>query len=384
MSDVLPAPKNAWKARATFIAIVLVSTIVSIILVHLFQTPSIMVVNAIPIILSGWFFGRRYALLAALLLFVVTGAYFKLAHLNALVDPKGLFLGIVSFGIFSAAGYALRSVRDLYDKIHKLNEAINDKNRELREAVLKDPLTDLHNRRYVDECIAGLATTFLRQISTPEFAMRNLGMDDKVILLMIADIDHFKRINDGFGHGAGDAALIEVSRRIKDSVRFDDTVIRWGGEEFLVVCPMVNKANAQAVIRKVLDGVRTEPVVLPDGTELPVTISLGAIWIPVFRDHPFAVSFDKAITVADKALYDAKAKGRNHARLVVAHQDAIAKHGGKVPESPEMFYGNEDCCTIVLVGADLIGSGSGGADWTESVNLESDVLEQVDPPAVGP
>ncbi|MEK7391478.1 MAG: hypothetical protein AAB214_02835 [Fibrobacterota bacterium] len=74
----------------------------------------------------------------------------------------------------------------------------------------------------------------------------------------------------------------------------------------------------------------------------------------MFRDHPFGVSFDKAITVADKALYDAKANGRNHARLVVAHQDAISKHGGSVPESPEMFYGNEDCCTIVLVGAALI------------------------------
>jgi len=331
-------------ARIGFLGINAVATAVSVYLVHYFQTPSIMVVNAIPIILCGWLFGRFHSLWSALLLFVTNGVYFKVTGQDAFVDPKGLFLGVVSYGIFSGAGFALRSVRDLYEKIHQLNAEINTKNLELRESSLKDPLTDLHNRRYVDEYVAEFATTFLRQLSTPEFALRNLGLDDKVILVAIADIDHFKRINDTHGHGAGDQALVEVARRLRESVRFDDTVIRWGGEEFLLVCPMVDKSNAGKVLKKVLDGVRTEPVVLADGTSLSVTISVGAIWLPFFPSRPFAVPFEKAILLADHALYDAKAMGRNRGRLVVG------KDTGAGLEGPlEEFYRDASRCTVSAV-----------------------------------
>ena len=344
MSDRDPVPQKLLGAKAGFLGINSVATAGSIFLVHFFQTPSIMVVNAIPIILCGWLFGRFHSFWSALLLFVTNGVYFKLTGQEAFVDPKGLFLGIVSYGIFSGAGFALRSVRDLYEKIHVLNAEINRKNLELRESSLKDPLTDLHNRRYVDEYIAELATTFLRQISTPEFSLRNLGVDGKVILVMIADIDHFKLINDSFGHGAGDQALVEVSRRIKDSVRFDDTVIRWGGEEFLIVCPMVDKSNAELVLKKVLDGVRTNPVVVADGTSTSVTISLGAIWLPVFQDRPLGVSFERAILLADHALYEAKCRGRNHGRLLVA-----VDPGASVQGSLEDFHRDGSRCKVRVV-----------------------------------
>ena len=339
-------------------AITLTAMVGSVFLARLFQTPSIMVVNAIPIILCGWLFGRFHPFYAALFLLVTNGVYFKLANLPGFVDPKGMFLGVVSYGIFSSAGFLLRSVRDLYHKIRVLNEQVEAKNRELREASLRDPLTDLHNRRYVDECVAGLAATFLRQLSTPEFALRHLGMDDKVILVMLADIDHFKKINDAHGHGAGDLTLVEVARRIKDSVRFDDTVIRWGGEEFLVVCPMVDRSTAEMVLSKVLMGVRNRPVVLAEGTELAITLSIGAIWLPVFPGHPFAVSFEKSILLADKALYDAKTHGRDHGRLVMATQDCAAFGDDRFPASPDEFLRDINSCTVRVVGERLVQPGS--------------------------
>lgn len=343
-----PTPTSAWAHRVAFFAIIVVATAGSSLLTRVFQTPSIMVVNAVPIILCGWLFGRFHSAYAAMCLFVVNGVYFKMAHFDSFIDPKGLFLGVVSYGIFSTAGFALRSVRDLYEKIHLLNEEINTKNRKLREASLRDPLTDLHNRRYVDECVSGIATTFLLQLATPEFGMRNLDVEDKVILVMVADIDHFKKINDGHGHGAGDQALIQIAKRIKESVRFDDTVIRWGGEEFLVVCPMVNKSNAVQVMAKVLEAVRAKPVVLADGTEVPVTISMGAVWLPVLQGYPLAVAFDTCILLADKALYDAKKNGRDHGRLVVAREDRAAPEG-RLPSSLDEFYGNPRWCRVEQV-----------------------------------
>ncbi|MBK9579835.1 MAG: GGDEF domain-containing protein [Fibrobacterota bacterium] len=340
---------NGWSAWGGFLAINGVATVGSIFLAHLFVTPSIMVVNAIPIILCGWLYGRSRSFYAALFLFAIPSVYFKFAGLEMYVDPKGLFLGTISYGIFSGAGYALRSVRDLYLKIHRLNEEINTKNRELREASLRDPLTELHNRRYVDEFIAHLAATFLQQISTPEFALRKLDLEDKVMLMMIADIDHFKLINDKHGHSGGDQALVEVARRIRSAVRFDDTVIRWGGEEFLVVCPMVDHTNAEQVIRKILEGVRSAPVVLADGSEVMITISVGAIWLPVLRGHPYAVSFDKSIMLADKALYDAKEHGRNHGRMVVAWEDGRAATEGALIGALEEFYRDPSACMVTKV-----------------------------------
>lgn len=109
---------------------------------------------------------------------------------------------------------------------------------------------------------------------------------------MIADIDNFKTINDAYGHITGDEVLTEVSKRIRESVRFDDTVVRWGGEEFLIICPMMNQGAAELVMRKLLDGVRSTPVTLSDTIKVPITISIGAIWIPAIRQSPHSLSFD--------------------------------------------------------------------------------------------
>lgn len=265
-------------------------------------------------------------------------------------DPQGLIFGIISYSLFASMGLALRFVRDLYTRIHHLNEEIKIKNLELQAAAFKDPLTDLHNRRYVNDVLMDQVAIFIQQLTTPEFAMRNLDIENKVLFLMIADIDNFKSINDAYGHATGDRVLTEVSKRIRESVRFDDTVVRWGGEEFLIICPMMNQGAAELVIRKLLDGVRSTPVTLSDTIKVSTTISVGAIWIPAIRKSPHFLSFDKSLMIADQALYEAKTVGRNHGRLVVLHEKTIKNYENALPEITEKIYNNPDHCEVRIVG----------------------------------
>ena len=350
MSDSHTIWKSSMVKIVEFAAVVLAGAAVSSMLAIHFRTTSALIVNSIPIILCGWFFGRMYPYYAAVSLLVANTTVFRFSDMAVAADSRLPFLGIMGAAIFATVGFTLGTLKELLVKIRQLNHEIESKNRELQKVVFHDPLTELHNRRYVSEFLVGQVSIFLRQLTTPEFAMRNLGVEEKVLFLMVVDIDHFKKINDSRGHGVGDEVLAQVASRIRDAVRFDDVVVRWGGEEFLIVCPMVERKAAELVMSKVLDGVRSTPVLPSDGAEIWVTISMGAIWMPVFRRHPCHVSFDKAILIADKALYDAKANGRDHGRLIVTREDAVTTHDGVPPDGSDEFYKDPACCDIRIVG----------------------------------
>lgn len=335
---------------AKFLALNVISVILTQVLLNIFNTQAILVLTAIPIIFCGWMFGKRFAWYSALLLLTCNGVYFDIKSMGEFSDPQGLIFGVISYSLFASMGFALRFVRDLYNRIHQLNEEIKIKNLELQDAAFKDPLTDLHNRRYVKDVLMDQVSTFLKQLTTPEYAMRKLDIENKVLFLMIADIDNFKIVNDSYGHVMGDEVLAQVSKRIRESVRFDDTVVRWGGEEFLIICPMMNRDAAERVIQKVLDGVRGTPVSLPDGTKFQITISIGAIWIPAIRQSPRLLSFDKSIMIADKALYEVKTTGRNHGRLVVFRENETILHENVNQEFFDKIYNNPDYCEIRVVG----------------------------------
>ena len=151
------------------------------------------------------------------------------------------------------------------------------------DAARTDQLTGLLNRR-------GLAEQLL------ELGRRwTLGV-------MMADVDGFKKINDAFGHHTGDAALQEVAARLRNAVRGRDLVARWGGDEFLLVCPDITEAAIGPVAEKVLCAVCANPV-LVDGATVPVSISVG--WA-LAADGRAA---EHLVEVADSAMYRAKAAG---------------------------------------------------------------------------
>jgi diguanylate cyclase (GGDEF)-like protein len=183
-------------------------------------------------------------------------------------------------------------------RVKRLQDELRQRSEELDRLSRTDALTGLHNRRHVQEYLTRLGS----------LAHRNV----KPIAVLIIDIDHFKSVNDRYGHDAGDAVLREVGDRMVGNVRLEDMVGRWGGEEFLVVLPDTGIQGAAELAERLRQVIADEPCRLPAGGALPVTISLGCA---------ASVVDDVATLVrsADAAMYQAKQSGRN--RVVVAAEE---------------------------------------------------------------
>jgi diguanylate cyclase (GGDEF)-like protein len=154
-----------------------------------------------------------------------------------------------------------------------------------------DGLTQVHNRRYFDEAIE-------RELSRCRRYQRALS-------LMLIDVDHFKKINDTFGHLAGDAVLKEVAAAIRKRIRREDLIARYGGEEFAVLSPEIDHRGVVQLAQKVRKLIEAHEFRF-DGTSIPVTISCGTATLGKKSDDAQAL-----IARADEKLYEAKEGGRN-------------------------------------------------------------------------
>lgn len=162
----------------------------------------------------------------------------------------------------------------------------------LRTQSLRDPLTGLFNRRYLEESLA-------RELQRCE----RRGLPLSVLML---DVDHFKRFNDTHGHAAGDALLSQVGRQIEAAVRAEDIACRYGGEEFTLVMPELDAAGACARAERIRRAVEVTTVQHLGQQLGPVTISVGIATFPGDGHAP-----DLLLQMADATLYRAKAEGRN-------------------------------------------------------------------------
>lgn len=164
----------------------------------------------------------------------------------------------------------------------------------LREMAMVDPLTRTWNR-------AGLDEVYHREASVAERGEESLG-------IIMADIDHFKSVNDTYGHDVGDMVLKKVADRLRLSVRPYDSIGRMGGEEFVVVLPKSHGLTVVSVAERIRKSVESIPIEIP-GEELKVTLSLGTASA---RFRPgFSPTLESLSKVADEALYRAKRGGRN-------------------------------------------------------------------------
>ncbi len=168
---------------------------------------------------------------------------------------------------------------------------------------LTDFLTGFHNRRYLH---ARLCEELAR-------AQR----DHLPIACLMIDVDHFKRINDEYGHLAGDAVLREVAQRIDDEMRLSDTGARFGGDEFAIVLPHGSLADGEKVALRVLEAVRGEAIVVGSQRSEVVTLSIGVASACPSPEgaRDFSELAEKLISEADTALYRAKSAGRNRVEI---------------------------------------------------------------------
>jgi len=130
------------------------------------------------------------------------------------------------------------------------------------------------------------------------------------LAIMMGDLDHFKKVNDTYGHVAGDAVLVEVSERMKKNLRLYDSIGRYGGEEFLLVLPGCSRDEAEIIANRIMNSVRENPVLFHD-QQIPVTISLGI----AFNNAGVPEKIVDIIQAADTAMYQAKQNGRNRFEL---------------------------------------------------------------------
>ncbi|MFZ5890498.1 MAG: diguanylate cyclase [Myxococcota bacterium] len=174
----------------------------------------------------------------------------------------------------------------------------------LRDQSIRDPLTGLFNRRYAEE-------TLQRELCRSE-------REHTALAVLAIDVDHFKRMNDNFGHDAGDQVLKEVASLLRTSVRGGDVVSRMGGEELLVILPSSDLSQSLAKaehLREAVAGLKLQH----RGTALSqVTISIG---VAAAREHGYVA--ENMLKAADEALYRAKSSGRNK---------VLAAHGEESPE----------------------------------------------------
>lgn len=193
-----------------------------------------------------------------------------------------------------------------YDDLQKRNKSIKDLNvfvsktiwllGEIAKEIIekdsgKDSLTRLFNRRYLD--------TVLRHET--ECSLQN----ELIFGLLIIDIDHFKKINDSYGHDNGDKVLVQLAEVLTRQVRAGDFIFRLGGEEFLIVLADINSKIISRIGEKIRYAIENTPLVLSDQRMLSVTVSIGTA---IHDGHP---DFNRTIKLADIALYEAKKAGRN-------------------------------------------------------------------------
>lgn len=208
------------------------------------------------------------------------------------------------------AGYRIQRIRyqrrqaELEALVDQRTEALAYANRQLEEASHTDPLTGLRNRRYIGAQLPADLSFYDRQVSA-------LREEDKAMLFALVDIDHFKHVNDRYGHRAGDLVLQQFAQVLERLVRTGDYVARWGGEEFLLVFRPMPQRDVATIGHRIQSAVVAHAFDLGNGLVLPLTCSVGLSQYPHARDDGAQLGWEAMIELADEALYYVKANGRN-------------------------------------------------------------------------
>lgn len=241
----------------------------------------------------------------------VRPAFYQTAWFRALA---ALLMVALAYGLYRLRVRRLEArSRTLERLVQERTLELGESNRELasayariEEASLTDPLTGLRNRRFLEQALASDAEIAVRRHEDGKTAA-----GDADLVFLILDLDHFKSVNDTYGHAAGDAVLTQTAALLRATVRSSDHVVRWGGEEFLVVARFFDRRDAPALAEKIRAAIASHEFRLDDGTTLARTGSFGFAAYPFFQAKPREITWQDVVAVADVGLYAAKRSGRN-------------------------------------------------------------------------
>ncbi|CAM2065529.1 Diguanylate cyclase [Sulfidibacter corallicola] len=194
-----------------------------------------------------------------------------------------------------------------YDIIQAKEQKLLELNKQLMEASITDSLTGLKNRRYLSSFLTGEVERLNRIFANPSRSLK----EDASLLFMVVDIDHFKSINDRFGHPAGDEVLRQFAEILSSCCRASDFAVRWGGEEFLLVCRDSQRGLGRKMAERLRQRVEDQEFHLPSGTDIRCTCSIGFSYFPFAVPTPRQIGWEEIVDLADQSLYAAKKSGRN-------------------------------------------------------------------------
>ena len=212
-------------------------------------------------------------------------------HVSRLLDANDEVIGVL--GVF----VNIDPLIEAKENLSKLNEELVASNLELQnlnevlnKLARKDELTGLYNRRVLEEAL--------------EQELARSSRTKRAFVAAIADLDDFKLVNDTYGHDCGDEVLKAVAKQMKESIRYNDTVGRWGGEEFLFILPETSVEGALIVLNRIRKRIATLKIKCGENT-IGITISMG------IRHCEESCKRQHILKEADEALYEAKRQGKN-------------------------------------------------------------------------
>lgn len=215
-----------------------------------------------------------------------------------------LLAGLIYFGYRLQRHAHEKQRASLEEQVAERTQQLHVANLALELASQTDPLTGLHNRRYLSNQIPADLAFYERE-------SRRNGGSDNTLLFALVDIDHFKRINDTYGHKAGDRVLQQVSEVLRRQVRVGDYLVRWGGEEFLLVCRPSTRQFVPVLGERIRRAVEEHSFDLGDGVHVSLTCSIGLAESGLYLNGMQSVNWEQLVELADAALYWVKENGRN-------------------------------------------------------------------------
>jgi diguanylate cyclase (GGDEF)-like protein len=198
-------------------------------------------------------------------------------------------------------------------ELFQSNEQLKEINERLMEASVTDSLTGLKNRRFLDEFIETEVARVNRRLEgtyTPDGSSNTINISPNLFFMMI-DLDGFKVINDTYGHHAGDQALIQVRDVLQSCCRKSEIIIRWGGDEFMVIGHTATPRAAEQLAERIRANLAEHQYTLGDGHVGKLSGSIGFSMYPFSPTRTSSLSWEQVVTVADHAAYAAKRNGRN-------------------------------------------------------------------------